>query len=319
VTAPPVDGADHWHSATSVLKSVTMRRMAGALFGTIEYFVDTDFSNLFLSNTVAGMGGAATTQLKATPGMNIQDAYATYKASGDMFKVDVGYILTPLSHNALQGATGLYSWDYFANTFRHNGTAANAFVFGATASPVGRDVGVQEYRFGLFQGLRDAQTATEVGSRNFFRAAARVQVNLMDPETGFFYAGTYRGTKQILSFGSSYDFHDAYKYFAVDGILDMPSGPGVATAQVNVTHWDGGTFVPLPSQTAVMGEAGFLLASLPVSPMVRYGRAGRESDQPAVAGLLLLESARTNPWRVKRSEWRTTVPRWNWLRGRCGG
>ena len=33
---------------------------------------------------------------------------------------------------------------------------------------------------------------------------------------------------------------------------------GIATAQVNVAHWDGGTFIPaLAKQTAVMAEAGY--------------------------------------------------------------
>ena len=64
-----------------------------------------------------------------------------------------------------------------------------------------------------------------------FRAAGRVQVNLMDPETGFFYAGTYLGTKKILSIGASFDFQDAqdqtaYKYFAGDVFVDHAVRPG---------------------------------------------------------------------------------------------
>ena len=55
---------------------------------------------------------------KNTPGMNIQDAFATAKPFGDVFKVDAGYMLPPLAHNAIQGAGTLYSWDYFANSFR---------------------------------------------------------------------------------------------------------------------------------------------------------------------------------------------------------
>jgi len=259
--------------------------VGGTLFGAFDYFVDTDFPNLFLQNAsfTDAMGVTTANAVKNTPGMNIQDAFITWKAMGDMFKIDAGYMLPPIAHNAVQGATTLYGWDYFFYTFRGL-SAANQF-FGASASPVGRDAGFQlrglvaggivEYRLGLFQGLRQVATPTEVRARNMFRTTGRVQVNLMDPETGFFYAGSYLGTKKILSIGGSFDFQDtgsttAYKYFAGDVLVDQPLGPaGVFTAQVNVAHWDGGTFIPLPKSTAVMGEVGFLIGAARLSPIVR--------------------------------------------------
>jgi hypothetical protein len=225
--------------------------------------------------------------------MNIQDAFITWKAMGDMLKVDVGYMLPPLAHNAVQGATTLYGWDYFFNTFR----SGNAFgtqppaagILGPPIpqSPTGRDAGFElrglvaggfvEYRLGLFQGLRQVGTAADARARNMFRTTGRVQVNLMDPETGFFYAGSYLGTKKILSVGASFDFQDtgsttAYRYFAGDVFVDQPLGPaGVLTAQVNVAHWDGGTtpLVGVPKSTAIMGEVGFLIAAAHLSPIVR--------------------------------------------------
>jgi hypothetical protein len=219
----------------------------------------------------------AATYTKATPGMNIQDAFATWKAMGDMVKVDVGYMLPPLAHNALQGAGTLYGWDYFSNSFRSGN------VFGSSGNPTGRDLGLQlrgllfggliEYRAGLFQGLRRPPTATEVGSKNFFRVAGRLQVNLLDAEPGFFYGGTYLGTKKIASIGVSGDFQDEFKYFAVDAFVDYPVGPGVATAQVNFAQWDGGMTVVLPKQNAIMAEAGYLISDVKLSPIARFERA----------------------------------------------
>jgi hypothetical protein len=254
--------------------------LGGSLFGVIDYFVDTDFANLFLANNVAGAMGAPNISQKNTPGMNIQDAFVTWKALGDLLKVDVGYMLPPLAHNAVQGATTLYGWDYFGYTFQHNAGANAMAAFQTSGNPVGRDAGLQlrglllggmiEYRAGLFQGLRNAQTAADVGARNFFRATGRLQVNLMDPETGFFYAGSYLGTKKILSVGASADFQDNYRYFAGDVIADLPLGPGVFTGQVNLAHWNGGTWIPtLPDQTALMAEVGYLLGAIPLSPIVR--------------------------------------------------
>lgn len=246
--------------------------LGGTLFGAFDYFIDTDFANLFLpAPGTDAMGNA--TYTKATPGMNLQDVFVTWKPMHDLLKIDVGYMLPPLAHNALQGAGTLYGWDYFANSFNHSN------AFGASAPPTGRDVGVQargllldghlEYRGGFFQGLRQAPTATQVGARNFFRFAARVQYNLFDAEPGFFYAGTYFGAKKILSFGLSGDIQNDYKYVAGDVFADLPIGPGVLTGQANLAHWDGDGFVALPKQTAVMAEAGFLLPAVQVSPIVR--------------------------------------------------
>jgi hypothetical protein len=254
--------------------------VGGSLFGAFDYFFETDYPNLFLNNGTeivvnnAMMTATQNTGLKNTPGLNIQDAFATWKPIGDLFKVDVGYMLPPMSHNAIQGATTLYSWDYFTYTFQHNN------VFGTSATPVGRDVGLQlrglvldghlEYRAGLFQGLRDQPSMTEVAAHNFFRFTARVQANLLDPETGFFYQGTYLGAKKVLSVGASVDVQDSYKSESGDIFLDMPLGPGIVTAQADVSHWNGNGFVALPRQTAAMGEAGFIFLPVGISPIIRY-------------------------------------------------
>jgi hypothetical protein len=269
--------------------------VGGTLFGVLDYFVDTDYPNLFLQNAPVtdAMGMTTPNALKNTPGMNIQDAFITWKLLGDMVKIDAGYMLPPLAHNAVQGATTLYGWDYFFYTFRSGnafGTqppAAGVLAPPVPQSPVGRDAGFElrglvgggivEYRLGLFQGLRQVATATDVRARNMFRTTGRVQVNLMDPETGFFYAGSYLGTKKILSLGGSFDFQDtgstsAYKYFAGDVFVDLPLGrAGVITGQVNVAHWDGGTvpLVAVPKSTAIMGEVGFLIAAARLSPIIR--------------------------------------------------
>jgi hypothetical protein len=252
--------------------------LGATLFKNLEVFIDTDYADLFK--------GTQDTGLKNTPGMNVQDAFGTFKAIGDALKFDFGYMLPPSTHNAVQGAGTLYSWDYFSNSFK------NSAVFNSSGNPVGRDAGVQvrgllldnhlEYRVGIFQGRRNSvatdgampPVATKVGARNMFRVAGRVQVNVLDPETGFFYAGTYLGAKKVLSFGATYDFQDSYKHFGGDALLDMPVGPGVLTAQVNVVHYDGDDFIPaLPKQTAFMGEVGYLFDDANLSPIARFEHA----------------------------------------------
>jgi hypothetical protein len=275
--------------------------LGGTLFGTFEYFLDTDYPNLFLPAAGTDAMGMPT-YLKNTPGMNIQDAFITYKPIGDVFKVDAGYMLPPLAHNAVQGATTLYAWDYFFYTFRSGN------LFGSSANPIGRDAGVQfrglipggivEYRLGLFQGLRQppSPTGTGAGARNLPRVAGRVQVNLMDPETGFFYAGSYLGTKKIVSLGASFDLNDtddtnAYWYLAGDALVDLPLGrAGVLTGQLNFAHWDGGgapATIALAKSNALMAEVGFLIGAVRLSPILRFEHlwiTGDNNDETYAGG-----------------------------------
>jgi hypothetical protein len=262
--------------------------VGGTVLQRFEYFVETDFANLFKAAPAGGLS------VKNTPGMNIQDVILTWIAIGDRLKVDVGYMFPPLARNAVQSAATAYGWDYFANTFRHSA------VFDSSADPAGRDLGVQlrglvaagriEYRIGLFQGLRNLPVAAvpdvmpgKVGGRNFFRVAARGQWNVLEPETSFFYPGTYLGGKRILSFGLSYDFQDDYNYGAGDAIFDHPLGPGSITAQVNLAQWNGGTLVgALPKQTALMAEAGYRFAAYSLSPILRYEQRFVETATLAV-------------------------------------
>ena len=98
-------------------------------------------------------------------------------------------------------------------------------------------------------------------------------------ETGFCYAGSYLGTKRVLSFGVSYDFQDGYHHSSGDGILDLPLGPGVLTAQADVSHWNGGTWVDLPRQSAFMSEVGYLFDAANLSPIFRFERRRRSTRE----------------------------------------
>ena len=123
-------------------KNLFLRRfrfmVGGTLFKYFEYFFQVDYPNLFkldLSDTMAID--------KNAPGLNIQDAFVTFKALGELIKIDAGFMLPPLSHNSLESAAKLYGNDYFANSFRRNlFSVADPFKSDGE-SPVGRDAGVQ--------------------------------------------------------------------------------------------------------------------------------------------------------------------------------
>jgi hypothetical protein len=75
---------------------------------------------------------------------------------------------------------------------------------------------------------------------------------------------------------------------AADAFVDLPLGPGVVTAQLNVAHWNGNSFIPqvvvpgqpgivLQEQTAVMVEAGYTLFAARLSPILRFEHLGLAS------------------------------------------
>lgn len=284
-------------------KNIFLRRIrfmvGGTLFKYFEFFYDTDYPNLFLNDSANTMAGT----YKNAPGLNIQDAYITFKPLGELVKLDAGFMLPPGPHNSLESAAKLYSTDYFVNTFRRSIFNDNDPLGSAGQSPEGRDLGIQlrllvlgghlEARGGVFQGIRNnpvpASTGVvaEVGDYNIFRIAGRVQVNVLDAEPGYFYQGTYLGTKRILSFGGFYDFQSqnagattpTYKYYGGDAILDLPVGPGIVTVQADFVRWNDETGVTItslagvssaPTDTAFMAQAGYLIAPIMLSPFVQY-------------------------------------------------
>jgi len=283
--AGPITIGDEAHKGSSSNLFIRRTRLlvGGTLFKNFEYFFDTDAPNLFKGDTNVNAAAVAPANpngsgAKGGNTMIVQDIFGTWKAVDDAFKIDIGYMLTPGAHNALQGAGTLYGVDYFSNTFIHN-TLLNT---GTGVNPAGRDVGLQfrglvldnhlEYRVGIFQGKRNAGSADQVAGQNMFRLAGRVQVNFLDAETGFFYAGTYLGKKKIASLGAAFDIQDDYKHWALDGFVDLPLGPGALTAQVNLGAWKGGTFTTpaVPNNlTAIMAEAGYRFDAFPISPIVK--------------------------------------------------
>jgi hypothetical protein len=287
--------------------------VGGTIYKYFEFFIDTDWPDLFKQDAVDTMAAA----FKNAPGMNIQDAFLTGKAWGDFLNVDFGFMLPPLSHNNIESAAKLYGPDYFANSFRRNASFLSAQdPFRSNGqNPQGRDAGIQlrgllafghvEYRAGLFQGFRisempgpPGQPAT-VGAYNFFRFAARLQVNILDAEPGFFHAGTYHGAKKIVSLGGFYDKQQSYKYFGGDLLVDLPLGPGVFTLQADVVQWDGGTVLTgVDKNTAYMGEVGYLIGPLMLSPIFRYERLVTPLVPDPTSGALIADAANPSENRI---------------------
>lgn len=273
--------------SNSVSQNIYLRRtmllIAGNVLHDFEYFIDTDFADLFKA--------AGEESLKNGPGISVKDVFATYKGLGEAFMIDGGLMLPPLSRNSLQGAPFLNGLDFFSGTYVH------AAAFGSSSNSFGRDTGVQvrgilpggllEYRAGVFQGRRRVANAENVAASNGLRFAGRLQLNLLDPEKVYFLRGTWLGEKQLLSVAGSLDYQysggGSYHAYSVDALLDAHN----VTAQVEYIYRDGGARVNLPEQHAWSAEAGYRIQSLRLSPVARFERrAGPDAfpDETLVGG-----------------------------------
>src|SRR5262245_20868839 len=171
-------------------------------FTTGSIVKDVYFNILFES---ANVGKGANDGTKGTAVPQILDAYGQVKFA-DWFWLSGGSILMPLTRNGLQPTTTYVSIDV-ANISTTPVLQGNSNVL--------RDLGIQangfflanhlEYRLGLFQGTRQAATATQTGSHNGPRFVAMVSANLWDPETGYVNGGHYYGTRKVLGVMANFD------------------------------------------------------------------------------------------------------------------
>jgi hypothetical protein len=114
--------------------------------------------------------------------------------------------------------------------------------------------------------MRDAQNRE-------LRFTGRVQYNFFDPETGFFYTGTYLGKKKVLAVGAGIEHQHGYRGYAADVFLDYPVAGGAITTQVDHIRFDGGTFLKsLKNQHSTLVEAGYLIGKTRFQPVVQYAK-----------------------------------------------
>jgi hypothetical protein len=252
-------------AADDTTQNLFIRRVrllfAGQVAKNVTFFVETDAPNL---------GRTLANGKNISSGAIVQDAYGEVKLH-DAFALDAGLMFVPFSRNSIQSAASLLPIDYGAFTFTQSGP---------TQSSTGRDTGFQakgyflgnrlEYRLGAFQGARDA------GSHRTFRYTGRVQYELLESEgTGFFYTGTYLGTKKVMAVAAAFDTQSGYHAYDADLFLDYPLGAGAVTAQVDYNRIDGGTFfLALPRQNVVLVELGYLLRDLKLTPVLQYTKRG---------------------------------------------
>ncbi len=252
---------------TETSKNLFLRRFrilfGGKLSEKWTFFFETDSPNIGRSVP----GSSNPTGAKDTSTIFMQDAFVTYDYS-TAFKIDAGLILMPLSHNHLQSAATLLPVDYGPYTF------LESTVMGER---VGRDYGVEargypldqhlEYRVGVFSGNRG------VVASNPLRVVARVVYDPFAADTGFFYGGTFQGSKRIVGLGASIDRQKEYGVYNADAFVEEPlfGGEQGVTLQFDWMRFDGGTFLTaLPKQDTYLVEGAYHFGKAKFSPLVQY-------------------------------------------------
>ncbi len=235
----------------------------GALGERWSFFFETDSPNIGKGNPNAG----ATSGAKDAGDIFVQDAFVTYTQT-NAFKIDAGMILLPHSRNGTQSAATLLAIDYGPYTFLDSGPGAER---------VGRDYGLQlrgypaqqrlEYRLAVSQGVRGSEAT------NPLRVTGRLVYYPFGAETGFFYGGTFQGTKKQAGIGGGFDAQGDSRVFSADAFFELPTAGNAQglTVQVNWMRYDGGTLIPaLPRQNAWLLEAGYHLWQHRLTPFVQY-------------------------------------------------
>ncbi len=238
--------------------------LGGQLNEHWSFFFETDSPNI---GKVSPNPGGVAPGAKEQGDMFVQDAFVTYSRS-HAFKVDAGMIMLPHCRNGTQSAATLLAIDYGPYTFVDSVPGGER---------VGRDYGVQvrgypanqrlEYRLAVSQGVRGPE------ARNPLRITGRAVYYPWGAETGFFYGGTFQGTKRQAGFGGGFDVQDDSRIYSADAFFETPvrnKTQGV-TLQFNWMHDDGGTFLPaLPKQDAFLIEAGYHVANHRLTPFAQY-------------------------------------------------
>ena len=254
-----LETADQTGTSTNVFVRRLRILFGGAVSQRWAFFVETDSPNIGKANPVTGV--------KEAGDVFIQDAYVTYTQS-DAVKVDAGMMLLPHSRNGTQSAATLLAIDYGPFTFLDSGPGGER---------VGRDYGFQlrgypakqrlEYRLAVAQGIRGVNAA------NPLRVTGRVVYYPFGAETGFFYAGTFQGTRKQVGVGGGFDAQGDARIYSADGFLEMPTRGKTQgfTVQVNWMRYDGGEFLTaLPGQDSWLAEAGYHLLNHKLTPFVQY-------------------------------------------------
>ena len=186
-------------------------------------------------------------------GIALRDGWINYKLSGDDLMLQAGRMYIPFTRN--YGTTSTKSLLTTELDWGQGGLRSNIFY----PSNIGRDDAVTlwgnilddklQYRFMV----GDGEESRAKNPDDTMRFAGRLSYNFFDPETKWFNAGTYLGTKQVLALGIGTDYQkdmvlggveDDYSAWTVDLHYDQPLNNGdnltFTASYIDISHCPNG-------------------------------------------------------------------------------
>lgn len=278
--------------------------LKGFITPDVTFFMQTD--DLKVGDQGPAQQYDEDSEEKDKKGIFTQDAFINYKVA-DELQIACGMIPLPFMHHSRQSAVSLLGVDYneimvplddTTNEWRDTGVE----IRGLLAPTSTGKKGFIDYRIGVWRGMVDRDTTDadtdetdDVNPYAYPRYCGRIQLNILDPETGFFYSGNYLGKRQIVSIGAALDYQNhavrnsgslkAYKAWTIDAAVDYGSIKTMVVtlqgAYVRVKNIPGDK----SNQYGYFGQAGILLSGA-VQPVVKYlywvkeGADIDESGQP---------------------------------------
>jgi hypothetical protein len=163
------------------------------------------------------------------------DAVAQF-SMGDKINIWAGRFLAPTDRANLYGPYYSSNWNVYQDgvqdgyTFITTGRADGLMYWG--------QFGMVKVSAGVFDVPSTKGTSPTSGNDAMY--AARAQVDLWDPEGGYYLNGTYYGEKDLLAFGVATNVIGSDTSFSVDGLLEKKlAGAGVVTVEAEYAKYEG--------------------------------------------------------------------------------
>lgn len=195
-----------------------------------------DSIRLYVSGSVTDqIGFMFNTEYQGSPpagdnSVQILDAAAQFHFS-DQLNIWAGRFLPPSDRANLYGP-------YYSNQW---GVYNDGVQDGYPSTATGRDNGVMYWgQFGMLKasaGAFDIPSTTGTSNKVF---AGRLQLDLWDPEAGYYLNGTYYGEKDLLAFGVAGQSSDGNKAYSGDFLLEkkLPANGGVVSVEAEYAKYD---------------------------------------------------------------------------------
>jgi len=187
----------------------------------------------------------------------IADAWMEFVIA-DYLKINAGLLKLPFSRHMQQTGAKLHGLDFHGSCLCRYGGIGHRDM-GVMARGLLADNKI-DYRIAIVDGLEYSPgnpnanpPIPDTNKNDSPRLVGRVGYNVFDAEPGYFWAGTYLGTKKILTFGASFDIQpgvggedgdELFSAFAFDAFADIPMGKNGIVSTLNFYSFGAGGMVP---------------------------------------------------------------------------